>query len=200
MFRYLRVKTSNNSKVLCYSTQPASHAALNVVHISTAPSRKEDFMTRNQIAFYTAKEQQRTNKAQEAETKRHNVTSEGIASGQLTESARHNKATEAVNWYTAQNLAGLQAAQAASAYAAAEKSSSEVGVQALLASEQQRHDVATEQEATRHNQATEEYTAERYQRQSEIEESRTSAQNFSNVSKGVRDIVASAAGVFALIK
>ena len=55
---------------------------------------------------------------------------EGIQSALAAETARHNVATEGINWYSAQNLANLQFAQA-------NKTTSEVG-------ETTRHNLAAE--------------------------------------------------------
>lgn len=101
-------------------------------------------MTQNQIAYRNLQELRQHNRAMEAETARHNKSTENISSGELAEKSRHNtvsentqwatlgetaqhnRAQEQVNWYTAQSLAGLQTAQSRLA-------ESNVGVQAQQA-------------------------------------------------------------------
>lgn len=61
-------------------------------------------MTQNQIAFYKAKEE-----------KRHNLRSEGQTDQSISESVRHNKASESINWYSAKTGAAVGFAQAAAA-------------------------------------------------------------------------------------
>lgn len=119
-------------------------------------------MTANQIAFYQAQEQRRSNLAKEGltsqaqtETARHNLQSEYINYAQLGEQARHNQVVEGTDWYKATSLAQLQKAQS-------DKATSEVGVSARQADEAARHNLYTEinerartAETQRHNEATE---------------------------------------------
>lgn len=51
-------------------------------------------MTQNQIAYWANQEKGRSNRAQETETHRHNVATEGVEGGKLKETQRHNAATE----------------------------------------------------------------------------------------------------------
>lgn len=125
-------------------------------------------MTANQLRYAELRESNRHNTTTEGETKRHNVQTENIGFGTLSEqrrhnvayegiqsalaseTARHNRESEGINWFTAANLGVLQSAQA-------EKTQSEVG-------EVQRHNIATEgiqsgqlTETGRHNLAMEDY-------------------------------------------
>lgn len=177
-----------------------SEIVLSLYKQVSCPRKGRRIMTRNQIAFFTAKEQQRANRAAETETKRHNVAGETISSATQQEAARHNKEQEAVNWFTAQNLGSLQAAQASAAYASASKLASEVGVQALIASETQRHDMASEQEATRHNVAQEQTTASRVANQNFNDSFRTGVDTAGTIVKAGRDVLASVAGVTSLFR
>lgn len=127
-------------------------------------------MTHNQIDFARLKEERRHNVTGEGETARHNVAQEAIGrtsagasvmqaqASQATarELARHNVATEGINWYTAQNLAMLQGAQAENQTQQAAKTESEVGVQAGVLYETRRHNATVEHETQRHNIASEE--------------------------------------------
>lgn len=97
-------------------------------------------MTQNQINYKRYQEEARHNLAQETEQQRSNKKNEFLGSLGLTETQRHNMEQESINWwanreqkrhnqqveqtgiYSAQSLAGLQAAQAALSY-------SNVGVQ-----------------------------------------------------------------------
>lgn len=97
-------------------------------------------MTANQINFARAKEE-----------RRHNRAVESVAGGTLSETVRHNTAQEGINWYTARNLAGLQAAQsslAASQSGLAEAQSglaqSDTGVKRGQLEEQKRHNIVSE--------------------------------------------------------
>lgn len=51
-------------------------------------------MTANQIAYQRNLETARSNRANEVETKRHNLADEGLGIKSLSESQRHNRATE----------------------------------------------------------------------------------------------------------
>lgn len=51
-------------------------------------------MTQNQIAYWANQEKGRSNLAQETETRRHNIATEGVEGGKLKETQRHNAATE----------------------------------------------------------------------------------------------------------
>ena len=126
-----------------------------------------------------------------AETSRHNKAYEGIQSALAAETARHNVATEGINWYSAQNLANLQFAQA-------NKTTSEVG-------ETTRHNLATEsiqsgqlEETGRHNLATEQYNINalgeqfRHNKQTELQGwISTGAGAYKDVSTGLRQNVES---------
>lgn len=118
-------------------------------------------MTHNQIDFARHKEERRHNLVGERETIRHNKASESIGSisaaaaasqasashRMATETARHNLTTEDINWYTAENTAALQSAQAEQQTALADKTTSEIGV------EQQKADAATKEAATHRGSA-----------------------------------------------
>lgn len=76
-------------------------------------------MTKNQIDYQNVKETQRHNRVVESQTgltldeaKRHNQAVESYNLSGLSETQRHNREGEMINWYTAQNLANLQSAQA----------------------------------------------------------------------------------------
>lgn len=140
-------------------------------------------MTRNQIDFAKHKESVRHNQEMErqgrdviSETGKHNRVQEDIGYGNIgmgyaniAELSRHNRQSEMVNWFTAQNLAYLQGEQAGYYDALRNKTSSEVGVQrgnlAVNAAnsitnlksvlETGRHNLATEKEAVRSNKARE---------------------------------------------
>lgn len=73
-------------------------------------------MTQNQIAFYKAKEE-----------RRHNIRTEGQTDTSISENVRHNKATEAVNWYSAKTGAAVGFAQAAAAQAQAAAAQRQAG-------------------------------------------------------------------------
>lgn len=119
-------------------------------------------MTNNQIQYAKLQEDRRHNIVSEAETARHNKRSEdvgfytgGAAYAGVAESTRHNQEQERINWYTAENLGALQGAQTA-------KTTSEIGVESGKLEETERHNLATEQkdlqsleETRRHNQQTE---------------------------------------------
>lgn len=77
--------------------------------------RGVDLMTANTVAYARLLEDRRHNQALERETNRANLASEGINTSRNQETQRHNVASEGVNWFTAQNLAVLQAKQGDSA-------------------------------------------------------------------------------------
>lgn len=140
-------------------------------------------MTRNQIDFAKHKESMRHNLEMEQqgrltidESVRHNKKSEdigyanvGLGYSNLSELSRHNQQSEAVNWFTAQNLAYLQGEQAGYYDALRAKTGSEVGVAQRNATtnalnymvnlksvlESGRHNVTAENETRRHNVANE---------------------------------------------
>lgn len=68
-------------------------------------------MTNNQISFYRAREEARHNQSVEGETVRHDIASEALGYGQLSETKRHNVQTEDINWYTGESTVKLQGAQ-----------------------------------------------------------------------------------------
>lgn len=90
-------------------------------------------MTQNQIAYFSAKENERHNRAMEA-----------INSGTLSETQRHNLDTEQLNWFSARNLkeyqtasstAALRQAAAAGAQAAAAQTSAAANVMSAKAAQ-----------------------------------------------------------------
>lgn len=71
-------------------------------------------MTRNQISYATLKETERSNRAVQGETARHNRADEsirsaqtGIQASQLGETIRHNLATEEINFQTLANQSAM---------------------------------------------------------------------------------------------
>lgn len=76
-------------------------------------------MTQNQIAFYRAKEE-----------RRHNVRTEGQTDTSIAETVRHNKQSEAINWYSAKSSAAVGFAQAAAAQAQAAAANKQADVAA----------------------------------------------------------------------
>nr|DAG68956.1 MAG TPA: hypothetical protein [Picobirnaviridae sp.] len=175
-------------------------------------------MTANQLRYAELREGHRHNTTVEKETGRHNVETERIGYGTLAETSRHNKAyegiqsalaaetarhnvaTEGINWYSAQNLANLQFAQA-------NKTTSEVG-------ETTRHNLATEgiqsgqlEETSRHNLATEQYNINalgeqfRHNKQTELQGwISTGAGAYKDVSTGLRQNVESVKGIINGVK
>lgn len=77
-------------------------------------------MTQNQIAFYRAQEE-----------RRHNVRTEGQTDVSLNEMGRHNRETEAVNWYSAKTGAAVGFAQATAANKQANAALQQAHTQAL---------------------------------------------------------------------
>ena len=106
-------------------------------------------MTSNQINYAKLQEDKRHNIVSEKESARHNRRSEdvgyytgGAAYAGVAENKRHNLEQESINWYTAENLGGLQQAQTA-------KTTSEVGVEQGKLDETGRHNKSTESQALR---------------------------------------------------
>lgn len=146
-------------------------------------------MTANQIKWAELKESGRHNRETESqgrtmlsETQRHNVASEsisrsqvGVQAAQVAEMRRHNVSTEGIDWYNAQSLGTLRSAQS-------EKLLSEVGVEQGRLDETTRHNVESERqgqssisETQRHNKANEFLTNQDLSRR--IEEYRESARH-----------------------
>lgn len=76
-------------------------------------------MTQNQIAFYKAQEE-----------RRHNLRSETQTDTSISENIRHNKASESINWYSAETGAAVGFAQAAAAQAQAAAANKQASVAA----------------------------------------------------------------------
>lgn len=162
-------------------------------------------MTHNQIDFARLKEERRHNIVGEKETGRHNLAQEAIGSTSAaaamsqaaashrtaSELARHNVQTENINWYTAENLAGLQAAQAYSNIQTGKKVGSEVGIQAGQLEETRRHNVASE--------AIEQEKAEAATRSSKAQVSKAITGGLRDVAAGAKDIIGTAGGVMGLL-
>lgn len=72
-------------------------------------------MTANTVAYARMLEERRHNQATELEANRSNRAQEGLTDYRNRETARHNVVSEGVNWFTASNLATLQAKQGDSA-------------------------------------------------------------------------------------
>lgn len=166
-------------------------------------------MTHNQIDFARLREERRHNVIGEQETGRHNRASEVIgrtsasaavsqaaASHRMaSETARHNVTTENINWYTAENLAMLQGAQAYNQTQMGDKAASEVGVQAGQLGEAQRHNVTTEHETQRHN-----ITSESVEQQKADAATKDAATRRGKaVTSGIKDVVDSLPGVIGIL-
>lgn len=178
-------------------------------------------MTHNQIDFARLKEERRHNVAGEGETGRHNRASEAIgatsasaavsqasaAHRMASETARHNIETENINWYSAQNLAYLQGAQAYNQYNMGMKAGSEVGVQAGQLSESERHNRATEAEIGRHN-VTSETETQRHnlatediqQQNADTAKKEASTHRGQAITGGIKDVTTSVKSVFGIVK
>lgn len=119
-------------------------------------------MTANQINYQKVVEERRKNRAQEAETARHNRQDEanraaavGASLAVVDESRRHNQEQELINWYTTQwqgaragDQTTLDSASVQTAIQNAVLRESELAAQIA-------HNAAMEEEATRHNQEME---------------------------------------------
>ena len=166
-------------------------------------------MTHNQIDFARLKEERRHNTVGEQETGRHNRASEAIGSTSAaaamsqasashrmaTETARHNVTTEGINWYTAENLAMLQGAQAYNQTQMGDKAASEVGVQAGQLGETQRHNVTSEHETQRHNITQEGIQ----QQQADTAEKEANTHRGKAITSGIKDVVDSANGIVNIL-
>lgn len=119
-------------------------------------------MTANQVNYARVVEERRKNRAQEAETARHNLESEsaqrsGVAAtlAQVGENRRHNQEQELINWYTTQWQGSRAAAQSAIESANTDLRSREAGIrESELAATIQRNEQTLE-EQKRHNLASE---------------------------------------------
>lgn len=167
-------------------------------------------MTHNQIDYARLKEERRHNVIGEQETGRHNRASEAIGSTSASaavsqaaashriasETARHNVATENINWYTAENLAMLQGAQAYNQTQMGDKAASEVGVQAGQLGETQRHNVTTEHETQRHNITSEGID----QQQADAATKDAATKRGRAITSGIKDVVDSVHGVVGILE
>lgn len=166
-------------------------------------------MTHNQIDFARLKEERRHNVIGEQETGRHNRASETIGSTtasaamsqasaahrMASETARHNVTTENINWYTAENLAMLQGAQAYNQTQMGDKAGSEVGVQAGQLGETRRHNATNEHEMQRHNIAQERIQ----QQQVDVAKKDASTRRGVAITGGIKDVVDSANGIVSIL-
>lgn len=170
-------------------------------------------MTSNQIAFAKVKEDRRHNRVSESNDlikARAAASQAGASWYSANELQRHNIATESINWYTAQSLAGLQSAQAG-------KLESETGelVRHNLASEdltQQQVDISEYDAETRRRAqksgSFKDYTtggsavanafANLWQTPSTITRNKTQA--WSNVAGALGDAVKGGLGIMSIIK
>lgn len=166
-------------------------------------------MTHNQIDFARLKEERRHNVVGEQETGRHNKASEAIGATSASaavsqaaashrmasETARHNVVTEGINWYSAENLAMLQGAQAYNQGQMGDKAKSEVGVRAGELGETQRHNVTTEHETQRHNIVSEGIE----QQKAHAATKDAATRRGQAITGGVKDIVDSASGIVSIL-